>query len=137
MEWSLGYGNWHSTAMKVQRCAFIPRGNEGNDKRPITIAQAAWRCCATATVRNLADRSAFGWVHETAVGGSKGRDGDDLRARFHRDVDLASQEDEPWNIIAAHIDKTKCFDNIDIVMATYILGRLGLPRTTVELIRDF
>lgn len=120
-------GKW-----KHIKTVFIPKPDGA--RRPLSIAPAMWRACATATLKGAAEWITT-WVTKKIVGGIPGKSADIIHNMFEE----AFFEAEEGNAIAIALkqDLRKAFDAVGPHMAVHVFEHLGAPKELCIIILEF
>ena len=115
------------------KVALIPKEEPG-EKRPISIAVAAWRLGISAIVARL-KAWILSWVPAEVIGGIPGRSPEELHEELQESI---------WEHLAADsafagckVDLKKCFDKANANQSLRILEKLGLPEQIGDVFRCF
>ena len=106
------------------RIALIPKPDAGT--RPIAIAVAAYRVCASATVTALRPWSAS-WADPALYGGLPGRSAADLHDRLFGDNIHVARAAFASHFFGAKADARRCFDQLDFEVTFRVFAHLGCP----------
>ena len=121
------------TVWRHVRIALVPKPDAS--MRPIAIAVAAYRVCASATVTALRPWI-VSWADPALYGGLPGRSAADLHDRLFGDIHVARTAFAS-HFFGAKADVRRCFDQLDFEVTFRVFAHLGCPPGLVCLLRHF